>query len=345
MSATTLSRTRRFVVGLLALGIIASGLFITSPAASAAAGNATLNPGETLEREQSIRSANGYEFVMQTDGNAVIYKPTPTGRTAIWATNTSGRSGTWLAMQGDGNLVLYDHGQPYWASGMKGAGSYLVMQDDGNLVMYRPSDSGRTAVWASDTGQTTTPPPPSGGCGSLEMWLLRDPARSTTDMRLRVREVTSACTVTERIYRAGSGNGGKADCTTNNWLPAGDWVIGNNRGGDVRGFYQNGVGTLAGRSHFDLTMVSTPLSCSRPRQAPGTFAVHSDAGVRVPSAQSSANYTSNGCVKLSGTDLTDLYNHWAGRSSLGEGTIKLHVVNTSALPAVSGWRVLSSGAF
>lgn len=344
MGASLAFRTRRLIAGLLVLGAITAGLFVAAPSASAAAGSNTLNPGETLEREQSIRSSTGYEFVMQTDGNAVIYKPGPNGRVPIWASNTPGRSGTYLAMQSDGNLVLYDHGAPYWATGMKGAGSYLVMQDDGNLVMYRPNGSGRTAVWASNTQQTSTPPP-TGGCGSLETWLLRDPGRLTTDMRLRVREVSTSCTVTERVYRAGSGNGGKSDCTSSNWLPAGDWAIGNNRGGDVRGFYQNGVGTLAGRSHFDLQLISTPLSCARPRQAPGTFAMHSDAGVRVPSTLSSVNYASNGCVKLSGADLTDFYNHWAARSSIPEGTIRMHVVNTTALPAVSGWRVVSSGAF
>lgn len=337
---TTMARTGRSVASFALVAAIAAALLATAPKASAAAGSETLNPAETLANEQSIRSANGYEFVMQGDGNAVIYKPAPGGRVAIWATNTGGRPGSYLAMQSDGNLVLYQGGRAYWATGMMGAGSYLVMQEDGNLVMYRPSGSGRVAVWASNTRQT---PPPTSGCGSIETWLMRDPARSTTDMRLRVRKITSSCTVTERVYLAGSGNGGKNDCNGSNWLPAGEWVIGNNRGGDVRGYYQNGVGTLAGRSHFDLTMVSTPLSCSRPRQAPGTFAIHSDAGVRVPTNSTAVDYKTAGCVELSGADLTDFYNNWASLPAIAEGTIRLHVVNTSALPAPSGWRVLSSG--
>jgi hypothetical protein len=58
---------------------------------------------------------------------------------------------TILAMQGDGNLVLYNaSGTPLWASGTAGMGSsHLVMQDDGNLVVYRDSDGGVT--WSSMT--------------------------------------------------------------------------------------------------------------------------------------------------------------------------------------------------
>jgi hypothetical protein len=59
--------------------------------------------------------------------------------------------GTTLAMQGDGNLVLYSAaGSPLWSSGTAGMGSsHLVMQDDGNLVVYRDSDNGVT--WNAGT--------------------------------------------------------------------------------------------------------------------------------------------------------------------------------------------------
>jgi len=42
-------------------------------------------------------------------------------------------------MQTDGNLVLYDtSGQPHWASNTQGNPSaFLNVQDDGNLVVYR----------------------------------------------------------------------------------------------------------------------------------------------------------------------------------------------------------------
>ena len=75
----------------------------------------------------------------------------------------------WLAVQPDGNLVIYgssatDVSLPgygvcsanwaciaTWGSGTQGSGSApytLKMQDDGNLVLY---DSTSRAVWASGT--------------------------------------------------------------------------------------------------------------------------------------------------------------------------------------------------
>ncbi|MFD4398905.1 hypothetical protein [Kitasatospora sp. NPDC058397] len=55
-----------------------------------------------------------------------------------------------LAMQGDGNVVLYRDTTPIWVA--KGAipdGNILVMQGDGNLVVYSAAN---TALWASNTG-------------------------------------------------------------------------------------------------------------------------------------------------------------------------------------------------
>jgi hypothetical protein len=54
-------------------------------------------------------------------------------------------------MQSDGNLVLYHvNNAPAWASNTAGKpGSYLIMQNDGNLVIYQPI----VPVWASNTVQ------------------------------------------------------------------------------------------------------------------------------------------------------------------------------------------------
>ena len=75
----------------------------------------------------------------------------------------------WLAVQPDGNLVIYGSSAndislggygvctansaciATWATGTQGRGSApytLKMQDDGNLVLY---DSTSSAVWASGT--------------------------------------------------------------------------------------------------------------------------------------------------------------------------------------------------
>jgi len=83
---------------------------------------------------------------MQTDGNLVVYG----NGCVIWASNTAGTgSANFLAMQGDGNLVIYTSGgKPVWASNSAGTGSanFLAMQGDGNLVVYT---SGGKPVWAS----------------------------------------------------------------------------------------------------------------------------------------------------------------------------------------------------
>ncbi len=53
-------------------------------------------------------------LAMQGDGNLVLYR----GGQAIWATNSSGRDcgSCFAAFQGDGNLVLYGPGGAFWAS-------------------------------------------------------------------------------------------------------------------------------------------------------------------------------------------------------------------------------------
>ncbi|WP_218920114.1 hypothetical protein [Chondromyces crocatus] len=111
----------------------------------------TLAPGQSLERGNSVRSSNGrYTFVMQDDGNLVLYAP---GSRALWATGTDGQAIRNAIMQQDGNLVLYDYAnRPKWASNTNGqSGAYLVVQDDGNVVIYRP----RVPIWASNTNQNS----------------------------------------------------------------------------------------------------------------------------------------------------------------------------------------------
>lgn len=97
-----------------------------------------------------LRSPNNiYNLAMQTDGNLVMYgKGKP-----IWASNTGGRSVAFVVMQTDGNLVMYTpEGKPIWAThtGNRGV-SYLAMQNDGNLVIYH----GSQATWATNTGHNT----------------------------------------------------------------------------------------------------------------------------------------------------------------------------------------------
>jgi len=66
---------------------------------------------------------------------------------ATWNSGTHGTDGRFLAMQTDGNLVLYSSNwTPIWHTHTNGQnGSHLTLQNDGNLVIYNPATG--TAVW------------------------------------------------------------------------------------------------------------------------------------------------------------------------------------------------------
>jgi hypothetical protein len=105
-------------------------------------------PGQGLLVGHSVHSADGrFTFVLQADGNLVLYGPQ---NQPLWASGTAGKADVWQAiMQGDGNLVIYDaQNHPLWASNTAGKpGSWFVVQNDGNAVIYH----GNQAVWASNT--------------------------------------------------------------------------------------------------------------------------------------------------------------------------------------------------
>jgi hypothetical protein len=101
--------------------------------------------GQQLLPGESLVSDNGYyELAMQEDGNLVVYGPGG----PIWASGTSSIvRGSQVVMQPDGNLVVYAQGVPNWATQTHDrSGALLLMQDDGNAVIYRPDG---TAIWAS----------------------------------------------------------------------------------------------------------------------------------------------------------------------------------------------------
>lgn len=94
--------------------------------------------------DQLVSNNGAYRFIMQSDGNLVIYR----GNTPLWNTNTF--NGEHFLMQRDGNAVLYgSNGQSLWSSGTHNTGANrIVMQDDGNLVIYNGNNA---PVWASGT--------------------------------------------------------------------------------------------------------------------------------------------------------------------------------------------------
>ncbi|MCR6483314.1 CHAP domain-containing protein [Amycolatopsis sp. OK19-0408] len=110
------------------------------------AADARLYPG------QFLRSSDGrYRLALQSDGNLVLYSP---GYRVLWASGTAGRSAHSLLMQADANLVLYGTGSQgaLWSSNRTGAGTFaFTLQSDGNGVVYGSSG----AVWATGTGGLT----------------------------------------------------------------------------------------------------------------------------------------------------------------------------------------------
>jgi hypothetical protein len=119
---------------------------------SAAAASDTLVTGGTLSAGQTLVSADShYALAMQSDGNLVLYRLNGHAHaTAIWATGTKGDIGDHAVLQSNGILALFDaNGQALWSSGATTSGcSNLTVQSDGNLVLYDSTDH---AYWASHT--------------------------------------------------------------------------------------------------------------------------------------------------------------------------------------------------
>ncbi len=114
--------------------------------------SSSLAPGDSLSASQYLNSPNRlYQLAMQGDGNFVLY----TGQRALWQTKTYPNPGARVIMQTDGNLVVYNaSGGALWASGTAGhAGASLFVQNDGNVVIYGSTGQ---ALWNTGTWNTTT---------------------------------------------------------------------------------------------------------------------------------------------------------------------------------------------
>ena len=85
---------------------------------------------------------------MRSDGNLVVYDGQ--GKT-VWSskTNQRGNKPYSYVMQSDGNLVVYGHKKALWSSKTKGMGTgpyTLTVQNDCSLVV---SDSTNKSLWSS----------------------------------------------------------------------------------------------------------------------------------------------------------------------------------------------------
>ncbi|KAL5697719.1 hypothetical protein ACHQM5_028836 [Ranunculus cassubicifolius] len=112
--------------------------------------DSVLAAGGALVPGRSLTNC-GFVLAMQSLCNLILLD----GGRPIWSTGTIGRaSNCYVAMQTNGNIVLYDYGnKAMWASNTNRAGSasyYLSLQCDRNLVIYTPQG---TAIWATGTNR------------------------------------------------------------------------------------------------------------------------------------------------------------------------------------------------
>ena len=112
----------------------------------------TLPPGGILNPDDEVVSNNGrYQLIMQRDGNLVLYD-LEIGHNARWASNTQSLNinVNKCIMQMDGNLVINGSSNAIWSSNTQGRPySFLRVQDDGNVVIYQPG----LPAWATNTVQ------------------------------------------------------------------------------------------------------------------------------------------------------------------------------------------------
>ena len=109
----------------------------------------TLPPGGVMTAGMTMTSIDGrYTLAMQADGNLVVYGP----RGPVFWTGSQPATGAFLVMQGDGNAVVYDTAGARWDSATWAwPGARLVIQPDGNLVVY---SSTYQPLWASGPDST-----------------------------------------------------------------------------------------------------------------------------------------------------------------------------------------------
>jgi subtilisin family serine protease len=107
----------------------------------------TLSAGGILHKDDYLLSPDGRSaLALQRNGNFVLYD----NFKLVWETGALGRAADRAIMQPDGNFVVYDSSnQALWNSTTDGnAGARLIMQTDGNVVIYSSSN---VVLWATHT--------------------------------------------------------------------------------------------------------------------------------------------------------------------------------------------------
>ena len=109
-------------------------------------GNKLLNSGATLPSGATLTS-NTARLAMQADGNLVLYS-LKSGQ-ALWASGTPGHPGATATMGTDGNLaVKATDGTVLWSTGTTSPGAHATVQDNSNFIVY---DTTGATVWSTKT--------------------------------------------------------------------------------------------------------------------------------------------------------------------------------------------------
>ena len=112
----------------------------------------------------NLINCNGYELIMQGDGNLVLYNSSGAD---LWATGTNGQGTVQALMQTDGYFVLYNAIQPtyepgnktdsLWASGASGnSGAYLGLSSNGTLAVYNASGTAINTLYNGSANGTSS---------------------------------------------------------------------------------------------------------------------------------------------------------------------------------------------
>src|SRR4051794_500282 len=98
---------------------------------------------QAIEFSRDTSWSLGVDFSLRftTAGNLELWKTSE--NLLVWQTNTRGDR---LAMQADGNLVVYSaEGAPLWSSGTAGDEAQLIAGDDGQLAIVAADKT--TTLW------------------------------------------------------------------------------------------------------------------------------------------------------------------------------------------------------
>jgi hypothetical protein len=108
-----------------------------------------LAPDTRLNVGDTVTSSDGsLTLVYQSDGNLVLYQNG--GGAPPWASCTAGHSPGFVAMQGDGNFVVYDADghSPFSTRTDRHPGATLTVGREGRAEVV---GSGGETLWRSDT--------------------------------------------------------------------------------------------------------------------------------------------------------------------------------------------------